>query len=258
MRSRSLFLASFLVPLALAGCDGSPPQSGTIPEQLEALAVTFPSSPPQTGGLVEVSGAIKIEGAARAFKLSVDGEKPLAFDLHSPGDSPLDLLDGKTAKVALTPEGEGGRSVIVSDDTGALYIASFGDRQSVGEVDKVVGANVIRYGEEVGREGDGTFVWVYKKAVIASDDGDVAFLPGEVKVVKLKGVAYRVVFSAAYQVETDPDADALPACSPADMLGVEILRLPAEHTVPALVLTRPLEKEVAFAGCTPPGGYADE
>ncbi len=239
----------------LAACstqpgEPEPEQTGTIPEQLEALEVTLGGD---DGSLQSLSGVLQVTGADKEFTLQIGaGTEQVAIEVLSPGATPLGSLEGVEASVELTEMGMGGRSLIVSDDTGPLYVGVLGDGMALSAVESHFGADFVRWGDEVGSQTDGTFVWSYAPAVFATDDGDVELSPGEVASIKIDGLEYRVVVSASYEVGTNPDADELPGCSPESMLGFELLRV-AEPVV-AATITRLPEATVAYVGCTAPGG----
>lgn len=244
------FLLVGLVGALVVGCDGGtdpepePEKTGTIPEQLEALEVTFASSQP-----IQVTGELSVTGSDREFHLSVGAEE---LDLHSPGASPLANLNGLQGTVEVTEQGMGGQSIIISDETGVAYVGALGDGMSLNAVAEHFGSDFVRWGEQTGSETDGTFVWNYKPAIFATDTGDVELTPGEVETITVEGVDYRVVVSAAYTVGTNPDATELPGCGPEDMLGFELIRV-VEPVVSAVIERLP-DAVVAYVGCTAPGG----
>ncbi len=260
MRTRSSFFMAFLVGVSVfaVGCDKDPDPSpepepevtGTIPEQLESFQITLENEP---GAPVSKFGTLGITGADRQFEIAVDDpDLGMAFQVHSPGATPLTQLDGVDATVSLSEMGMGGRSIVISDDDGPLYVGSLGDGPGLAQVREIFGEGFVTWGEEVGSQTDGTFVWTYAPAVFATDTGDVELQPGEVDSIVVDGVEWRVVVSASYQVGTNPDAEELPACSPESMLGFELLRVvePAE----VATLGRLAEAPVAYVGCTAPGG----
>ncbi|MFO0611395.1 MAG: hypothetical protein U0414_02320 [Polyangiaceae bacterium] len=241
-----------------AGCNG-PFVEGTIPEQLEALSVEAGSA--QTSGAIGASGVLHVASSGeRAFSLEVgEGATAVMLEVHSPGNSPLQLLDQEQVTVAATEPGEGGRSLVVSDAEGPLYVAALGDTYGLANVAKVVGKKPFaRFGEEVAREGDGTFIWSYTKGVFATDEGDVALLPGEVRVIRVDGVSWRAVLNVAYEVSTDPTAPALPGCSPDSMLGYELQRVAEPKDIVLDRVVRVSDRGAAFVGCTAPGGTLEE
>lgn len=240
---------------ALAGCSDSPSTTGTVPEQLESLSVELPKD---DGAAHKVSGTLAVTGADRAFQVSVAGSSPLAFDLHSPGQSPLAQLDGKTATVELSSPGMGGRSVIVTDDSGLLYVAALGDIAGKTAIEKEMGANVVKYGTTVGTQTDGTFVWTYKKAIFTADEGEVTLAPGDVATLHFDGVPWRAVVTASYEVSTNPDADELPGCAPESMLSYELLRIGEPPASPEVQLKRFTGSATAFVGCTAPPEVGSE
>lgn len=249
MRNVALIVVGLVGALAM-GCDGGkdprpePEQTGTIPEQLEALEVAFAAAQP-----IQVSGALTITGSDRDFHVSVGGEQ---LDLHSPGATPLGSLDGLDGTVQITEQGMGGQSIVISDEAGVVYIGALGDGMSLDAVAEHFGSGFARWGEETGSQTDGTFVWSYKPAIFATDAGDVELTPGQVETITVEGVDYRIVVSAAYTVGTNPDADELPGCGPEDMLGFELLRV--DEPVVASVIERLPDEIVAYVGCTAPGG----
>lgn len=236
--------------LVASGCSSTDPQvTGTIPDQLESLQVALSDD---TGQLRSAQGVLTVTGSDRQFEIAVAGGQNVVFDLHTPGASPVAALDGVDATVEFTEEGMGGRSVIVSDAEGPLYVGVLGDGVSVNAVEEIFGKGFVRWGEEVGTQTDGTFVWTYAPAVFATDDGDVELQPGKVTSIVVDGVEWRAVVSASYEVSTNPDADALPACSPESMLGFELLRV--AEPIAATSISRAADAEVAYVGCTAPGG----
>jgi hypothetical protein len=255
MRTRSFFFLAFLGVTALAaGCDGDPnpepEETGTIPEQLEAFQVTVEND---SGSPVSSSGTLAITGSEREFQIVLDDPAVgMALEIHTPGATPLTQLDGIDATVELSEMGMGGRSIVISDDDGPLYVGALGDSPGLNRVRELFGEGFVKWGAEVGTQTDGTFVWTYKPAVFATDDGDVELQPGEVDSIVVAGVEWRVVVSASYEVGTNPDADALPACSPESMLGFELLRVPEPAEI--TTIARLAEAPVAYVGCTAPGG----
>lgn len=254
--SFALVLASTALSFAV-GCGGDnttekPTTTGTIPEQLESIEVGVTTEP--AAALV---GALKVSGSAREYTLSVTTSTgPVDVTLHSPGATPLMALDGQDVSVSVTEQGMGGRSLLVSDEAGILYAGVFGDPSGLTAAEEQLGNDFVRWGDEVGTETDGTFVWSYRKAVFATDDGDVTVLPGDVATIKLDGDTFRAVVIASYEVGTDPDATELPGCSPESMLGFELLRV-AEAPAPEARVVRPVGAQVAYAGCTAPGGHGE-
>lgn len=258
-----LALATFTTALACfaAGCDNGdatdgdsnpePSTEGTIPEQLELLELSLTGLAQQQSS---VAGALTVSGSAREFTITVAGEDAAAveLELHSPGASPLASLDGIDAAVRLTDEGMGGRSVIISDEAGIVYFGGVGDFGSTEAANEHFGSGFVTYGEKTGSQTDGMFVWTYAPAVFATDDGPVELLPGEVETIVVEGVKYRAVVSSSYEVGTNPDAEELPGCSPESMLGFELLRVDA--AVDTSVVERLADHDVAYVGCTAPGG----
>jgi hypothetical protein len=254
MRTRSSFFSVLLGATALAvGCanDPEPEVTGTIPEQLESFQISMEDD---SGQALSASGTIGVEVTGdrefQVFLAAAEGEK--GFDIHSPGATPLGNLDGAEVTVSLSEMGMGGRSIVISDDDGALYVGSLGDGPGLAQVREIFGEGFVTWGKEVGTQTDGTFVWTYAPAVFATDDGEVALLPGEVDSIVVDGVEWRVVVSASYEVGTNPDADALPACSPESMLGFELLRV--AEPIEVATIARLAEAPVAHVGCTAPGG----
>lgn len=246
----SLALLVLGAPLLGMGCDSSPEETGTVPEQLEAFEIALDGD---QGQPVSKTGTLAITGADRKFQLALgEGAEGLSLELHSPGATPLDALNGVDATVELTEQGMGGRSIVVSDDAGPVYVGALGDFPGLARVRELFGEGFVGWGEEVGTQTDGTFIWSYAPAVFATDDGEVALQPGEVATIVVDGVRWRVVVSASYQVDTDPDADALPGCSPESMLGFELLRI--DEPVAATTIARLVDAPVAYVGCTAPGG----
>jgi hypothetical protein len=238
--------------IGLSGCGSDEPgQTGTVPEQLEALQV---APAVEEGGAIQASGTLAITGQDREYTLSVTPEGAATIDiaLHSPALSPLAALHDKAVEVELGPAEMGGRSLAIRDEAGPVYVATAGDGSGVELAEKALGAGFATWGAEVGTETDGTFVWSYKKAVLAGDGGPVEVLPGEVATVEVDGATWRVVVIASYTVGTNPDADALPACSPEDMLAFEALRV--EAAAEEEPVRRLADAQVAYIGCTAPGG----
>src|SRR5690606_12182990 len=101
-----LLTASFA--LWMSGCADAPP------EQLEALEITSPSS--DEGALL--NGRLTVEGSGRDFTLTLtEGEQAHEIRVHSPGESDLHLLDGRTVEV--TWRADTWTSVlVVSDEEG--------------------------------------------------------------------------------------------------------------------------------------------
>jgi hypothetical protein len=174
------------------------------------------------------------------------------FDLHTPGATPLDSLDGVEATIELSDMGMGGRSIVISDDDGPLYVGSLGDGPGLDAVREIFGEGFVTWGDEVGTQTDGTFVWTYAPAVFATDNGEVELQPGEVDSIVVDGVEWRVVVSASYEVSANPDADEMPGCSPESMLGFELLRV--AEPIEVATIARLAEAPVAYVGCTAPGG----
>lgn len=227
------------------------PDPGVVPEQLEALDLAITSGDNQ---ISSSAGVLAISGADRQFAVQVGtGPELVAFDLHSPGASPLSSLDGLDATVQFTEQGMGGRSVVISDATGPVYFGIVGDSPSLAPISETFGADFVSWGERVGSEGDGTFVWTYAPAVFNTDTGPVELLPGEVDSIVVDGVEWRVVVTASYQVDVDPTASELPGCSPESLLGFELLRV-ADQPVTISKLTRLPDAVVSYVGCTAPGG----
>lgn len=229
----------------------STPDPGVVPEQLEALDVAITTGDAQ---LSTAAGLLAISGADRQFAVQIGtGPELVAVDLHSPGASPLTSLDGLDATVQFTEQGMGGRSVVISDATGPVYFGIVGDSPSLTPVADTFGSDFVSWGEPMGSEGDGTFVWTYAPAVFNTDAGPVELLPGEVDSIVVDGVEWRVVVTASYQVDIDPEASELPGCSPESLLGFELLRV-AEEPVTVSTLTRLPDAVVSYVGCTAPGG----
>ncbi|APR79247.1 Hypothetical protein A7982_04594 [Minicystis rosea] len=226
--------------------------SGTVPEQLEALAVAPPggSHSPTT-----LSGKISVSGSERDFTLAVDASgQQSSITVHSPGASPLAKLAGDAMEIETTEGGFAGPSLFVADADGPAYMGVFGDGAAITAAESRLGKGFVRSGDEVASETDGIFVWSYRKAIFKTDDGDVAMSPGEVKMLHFNGATWRAVVIASYQVDTNPDADALPGCSPESLLGFELLRV-AEAIADQTPIHRLDKVEPAYAGCTAPGGH---
>jgi hypothetical protein len=225
---------------------------GTVPEQLEALAVTNLTDP--ASGSVSKTGALVISGSGRDFHVIVDdGTLPtLELDLHSPAESPLD--DTILANVLLYAEAprEGSRSIAIERDGGTFYIGSLGDQPGRELMDELLGPGTITWSDEIlAEDTDGTFVWSYTNVVVQTDGGVVELAPGEARVLTIDGVDYRIAPTVAFRVSTNPDAVDLPGCQPDDMLGVEVFQVPSmmpDATIPRI-------GSIAFVGCSgPPSG----
>lgn len=253
MRTRSsFFMASFVAVAVAAGChtDPEPEQTGTVPEQLEAFQVTIAED---TGSPMSLTGKLSIERVSeRSFLISVEGSDLAGpIEIHSPGATPADL-EGVDGTVELSEMGMGGRSIVLSDADGPLYVGALGDGPSQAQVREIFGEDFVTWGKAVGTQTDGYFVWTYAPAVFATDDGPVTLQPGEVDNIVVDGVKWRVVVSASYEVSENPDADEMPACSPESMLGFELLRV--AEPIEVATIARLAEAPVAYVGCTAPGG----
>lgn len=235
------------------GCGSSgPSSSGTIPEPLEAIAIT---SQQTTVASASYSGAVAVTGADRDFVLSVSAPGgTTALNVHTPAASPIAAVAGEARTVEVMNEGFGsGPSLFVADDQGPVYAAVAGDGVALQAAEERFGAGFVRYGDEVGSQADGTFIWSYRKAVFKTDDGDVALNPGQVKSIRLGGTLYRAVVITSYQASTNPDATELPGCGPEDLLGFELFRV-AEPVSAVSDLRRLAGFDGAFAGCSSPPG----
>lgn len=255
MRTRAASLLALLGLSALAaGChsdpEPEPEATGTIPEQLESFAVTIEND---QGQLLSAAGLLTVAGEDRQFQIAVDDPAVgMAIELHTPGATPLGSLDGVDATVELSEMGMGGRSIVISDADGPLYVGALGDTPGQAQVREIFGEGFVTWGEAVGSQTDGYFVWTYAPAVFATDDGPVELLPGEVDNILVDGAKWRVVVSASYEVSDNPSADEMPACSPESMLGFELLRV--AEPIEVATITRLEEAPVAYVGCTAPGG----
>lgn len=233
------------------GCGSSgPSSSGTVPEQLEAIAISTAQSPVQSSSL---SGALTVTGAERDFVLSVGAAgATTAMNVHTPAASPLADLAGDDRTLEIVNEGFGsGPSLFVADAAGPVYVAVAGDGVAIQAAEERFGAGFVRSGDEVGSQTDGTFIWSYRKAVFKTDTGDVALSPGQVKTLSLGGSLYRAVVIISYEASTNPDATELPGCGPESLLGFELIRV-ATPVSAASDLHRLAGLEAAFAGCTAP------
>lgn len=243
---RSLVLALSPLLVVLAGCgeeatEGPQGPTGTIPEQLEALVVAAGTSDAE----VQHQGALAVSGGERDFSLDVaaaaGAEK---IDVHTPGSSDLSTLDGRTATVALSPTGlHQERSVVITDDTGPLYIADVGHGV---DADALFGEGFVQWGEVVGTDSDELYDWEYTSAVFKTDEGEIKVLPGETATLALGGATYRVAVIAAYQV-TPHEGAALPCGGISDLLSYELLRV--EAAPEPVKLTRLADAQLAHLGC---------
>jgi hypothetical protein len=241
--------AMFLV----VACGGSgPSQTGTIPDQLEALSVEPNSG---SGAVAKTSGTLTVTGADRDYVLTLAGSgTPLGIKVHTPGASPLAKLAADSMTIETTEGGFGGPSLFVADGAGPMYVGVFGDGSGLADAEARLGKGFVRRGDEVASETDGTFVWSYRKAIFKTDSGDVSVDPGDVKTIVLNGTTWRAVVIASYETGTNPDATELPGCGPESMLGFELFRLATPPAVVEAPRRRLSSATVAFAGCTAPGG----
>lgn len=254
MRKSPFALVFGVAALGLVvGCGGGGPSvTGTVPEQLEALSV---ASQAGSGSGATLSGKLSVTGTDRDFTLSVDSAgTQTSLTVHSPAASPLAKLAGEAMEIETTEAGFAGPSLFVADATGPVYMGVFGDGAAIAAAEARLGKGFVRSGDEVASETDGIFVWSYRKAIFKTDDGDVSLSPGEVKNLHINGATWRAVVIASYEVDTNPDADALPACSPESLLGFELFRV-SEALANETPIRRLDTLGPAYAGCTAPGGH---
>lgn len=227
---------------AVAACSGQSP-SGTTPEQLEALAV----SGEQGYDPVQHQGKLTVAGVERDYQLTIaEAAKPVTLGVHTPGMSDLATLDGRTVTATLEAAGlDGERSLVLSDDQGAAYLASVGHGLEA-ETTRLFGSGFARWGDTIGTSRDDSYDWEYTPAVFATDTGDVAVDAGETATLTLRGATWRVAVIAAYKVTPHPDA-ALPCGGISSLLSYEMLRV--EVAPPAVKLVRPSSAKLAHLGC---------
>jgi hypothetical protein len=185
-----------------------------------------PDDPPDDSG--EDTGEVDPE--AQAITLVV----------HSAGMSDLSRLDGRRLTADLGEvDAEGQRSVILSDESGPVYIADAGVDRAFSQalpVSVVTGEVVTELRDDLG-------AWSFETAVFQTDAGPVELLPGEVETLRIHGVHWRTVVVASYH--------SLPkeqACGETyDLLSYEMLRVdgPGE----ADMVERPAELPMAYFGC---------
>ena len=220
--------------------------SGTPPEQLEASMAT-PALTQEEFTDVSVSGALQVSGEGQDLTLTVgEGEGAMSMDVHSAGRSDLGGLSGLNVTADLLTWGfESGRSLLLSDEDGLVYALDAG--WSLDAVNEALGAERLRWGDEVATDKDGTWSWSYTSLIVATDDGELSLLPGDVANITLDGVPWRLVVVAAYAREARPNA-AMPGCPVLDdVLSYELLRL--ETAGADDVLIRPEGLDPASAGC---------
>jgi len=238
---RPLLLAAPLSVLALACSNTS--QTGTIPEQLEAVAVL------PTGGsfdAISASGDLAVTAEGRDFTLTITPAAGPAVEIsvHSPTTN-LAKLDGLTVDADVSQSGlHEERSLVISDDGGVVYAADVGQFNDT--IVAAFGADFATWGATVATDSDELYDWTYTSAKFQTDDGPVEILPGNAKTVVIAGDTYRIGVIAAYEVEAHPDA-ALPCGGISDLLSFEMLRI-AEAEEPATV-TRAAGADLAHNGC---------
>lgn len=223
-------------------CEGG----ATPPEQLEAATAT-PALTQEEFTDVSASGTLQVSGEGQDLSLTVgEGEGALSMDVHSAGRSDLSALSGLTVTADLLAWGfESSRSLLLRDEGGLLYALDAG--WSLDAVNEALGAERLRWGDEVATAKDDTWTWSYTSLIVSTDDGELSLLPGDVANITLDGVPWRLVVVAAYARENVPNAS-MPGCPVLDdVLSYELLRL--ETSGEDDVLTRPEGLDPASAGC---------
>ncbi len=235
-----LSASACLVPL-LVGCT-----TGTIPEQLEALAV---SDGLATYDEATYSGTATVTGSGRDFEVALDNdgaENPhTVLTLHTPGLSDLSTLSGRAFTALLHPQGlHEERSILLSDESGPVYLADDGD--DAWRFSEFLGADFVTWGDVVGTSRDSQYTWEYTSARFQTDEGAIDVFPGETTNITLGGARYRAAVLGAYQVTPLPNAS-LPCGGISDFLSYELLRV--ETDTAAEVLERPADMEIGHLGC---------
>jgi hypothetical protein len=251
--------------LALAACGGStdtnggpdsngiPESTGTAPEQLEATSVIRAGDPsPMT-----LDGKLAVSGAERDFAIQVPDATGASFELqiHTPGMADLGTLAGHYATVEVSdPQvwDETVRGVVISDDSGPLYVANpgFGVDETA-----LFGKPIVTWGETVATEisplsfgssnGEDYEEKSYTKVVFMGDEGNVAVGAGEVASVVIGGAIYRVNVVSAFEVQYHTSEEY--GCGEESTLIYEMLRVQAAPEPKKLV--RPANLDPAGFGC---------
>ncbi|MCK6525362.1 hypothetical protein L6R49_28485 [Myxococcota bacterium] len=219
----------------------------TPPEQLEAATAT-PALVQEEFTDLSAAGALQVSGEGQDLTLTVgEGEGALTVDVHSAGRTDLSALSGLSVTADLLVWGfESSRSLLLRDEAGGLLYA-LDAGWSLDAVNEALGAERLRWGDEVATDKDDTWTWSYTSLIVSTDDGELSLLPGDVANITLDGVPWRLAVVAAYAREVRPNA-ALPGCPVLDdVLSYELLRL--ETAGEDDVLIRPEGLDPASAGC---------
>lgn len=245
-----------LTALTLAACERP---DGSLQDQLEALTVeaTDATGAPLAfdDAALGFSGTLSVAGPPGDPRLRLaraDGDLDIA--LHLPGASDLAWLDGAAVTVALPPDVEYERwtadPLVISDDAGPAFVA-----QLVGHApdaaDPLFGAGFIRYGAEHGYDEQGTRGFYTRSAVLATDDGPLEVLPGEVHGVRIDGIDWRFVLIAAYEVDgSSGEWDAAAKCiGPPDAMSFEMVRVAPPQGDETLIVRPDGEAPAVGPGC---------
>ena len=232
----------------MVACQNEPVPSAYEPANLERATVVLDDPEGFEGTRQDQIGNLRIDGTGQDFVLNISTSAE-DVTVHSPGRSDLSALDGLTdvrMSVARAPlSDELSLSIVDSADelvyliepveAGALTVEQFG-QGLVGEGDDL-GSAVV----------DG-FDLSFTSALIRTDAGDVALLPGEPQEVVIEGVTYRAVLLAAYT--SSYTLGAAPECTGASARAAfELLRVEA-GAADLSVIVRAEGAELPLSQCT--------
>jgi hypothetical protein len=197
------------------------------------------------GEQIEASGVVSVAGADRDFVITIEeAAATRTLSVHSSARSDLLLLDGVVVRATLPESLLTGRSVLLSDRDGPLYILDSGG--SAISVNALFGREVVSLGELVAEDEDDVYANRYHRIRIAADAGTVELLPGDAAHLEIDGARWRVAAIAA--VESEPAGNEVPLCmAPGRVLSYEMLRVAEAGADERIV--RPAAAVPVLPGC---------
>lgn len=209
--------------LLLTACQPDPAAQAAADLQLENASVTSDACAEwsECTGNELTSGVLAVSASGQDLAITV-GE--LEFGVHSPTGADLIPYVGTTVSVAVNYDWMLPASMLLSDESGLLYVVESGAGNGFAAID-------VQYGEELGSLVDeADYKLTFRTLEVSTDDGVVSVKPGEVKAVTIDGAVYRFGAIAAYETSTIPGGEYMDCGGESSMLSYELVRVEAAST----------------------------
>lgn len=243
-------MSSLLLAILLSGCDSTCTEASCLTPteasdaQLESITIGQDVCTDYSCAGAEVAGTLTVTGADQEWTLDIAGS---AITAHSSAHSDLATLDQKEVTGTFATDFQGHAAMAILDDSGLAYLAEPTDASLLAP--DLLGAGFIRAGDPTADSfvDDDDYEITFTDAIVATDDGEVRALPGEVHTIVLGGIHYRFVLISAYLVETIPNGEYMDCGGRSPMLSFELLRV--ETDLSAVTFKRPEGMPWAKASC---------